>query len=138
LDMHRWARWWGVPFAMPKKFPQRTVTAQRVCAIAAEHGFEVGIRTAIALARAMWAEHRNLEDADVLRGVLATAMLPVEWVEQASEPRVKQLLVELTDAARDARVFGVPSFVVNGRVYWGQDRLELVARALSGEELEAP
>jgi 2-hydroxychromene-2-carboxylate isomerase len=136
LDMQRWARWWGVPFAMPNKFPQRTVTAQRVCAIAAEHGFEVGVRTAIALCRAMWAEQRDVEDPDVLRRVLAAATLPVEWVDQASEPRVKQMLVELTESARAAKVFGVPSFVVNGQVYWGQDRLELVARALAGEDLE--
>jgi 2-hydroxychromene-2-carboxylate isomerase len=136
LDMQRWARWWGVPFAMPSKFPQRTVTAQRVCAIAAEHGFEVGVRTATALARAMWAEQHDLEDADVLRRVLAAAALPVEWVDQASEPRVKQMLVELTESARAANVFGVPSFVVDGRVYWGQDRLDLVARALAGEDLE--
>src|SRR5206468_3161400 len=34
LEMMRWARWWGVPFSMPRKFPQRTVTAQRLCVLA--------------------------------------------------------------------------------------------------------
>jgi 2-hydroxychromene-2-carboxylate isomerase len=132
LDMARWARWWGVPFDRPTKFPQRTVTAQRVCLLAADAGWEIGLAAAIALARAMWAEQRDLESPDVLRDVLAAAKLPTAWVDQASEPRVKAALVANTTAAKDARVFGVPTFVVDGaQLFWGQDRLELVARALA-------
>ncbi len=134
LEMQRWARWWGVPFAMPAKFPQRTVTAQRLCLLAAdERGFADGIRLAIALGRAMWAEQRDLEDDATLAGVLADAGLPAEWLARTREPEVKAALVARTAAAQAAGVFGVPTFVVDGRVLvWGQDRLELVMRALGG------
>jgi 2-hydroxychromene-2-carboxylate isomerase len=38
-----------------------------------------------------------------------------------------------TTAAREAGVFGVPTFVVDGtHLFWGQDRLELVAKTLAG------
>lgn len=133
LEMQRWARWWGVPFDQPRKFPQRTVTAQRLCLLAAERGFEPGIRLALALARAMWAEQRDLEDPAVLEALLEGAGLPREWVGKAGEPAVKAQLVDTTAAARAVGAFGVPTFVVNGRhLFFGQDRFDLVARALAG------
>jgi 2-hydroxychromene-2-carboxylate isomerase len=129
-EMQRWARWWGVPFEMPRKFPQRTVTAQRLCLLPGEPG-EV-VRLACALGRAMWGEQRDLEDADTLRGVLADCGLPREWVERTQEPAIKQRLVDETAGAQAAGVFGVPTFVVGKYLMWGQDRLELVMRALGG------
>jgi 2-hydroxychromene-2-carboxylate isomerase len=35
--------------------------------------------------------------------------------------------------AIDARVFGAPSYVIDGEIFWGQDRLDFVERALSEE-----
>ncbi|HEY1553252.1 MAG TPA: DsbA family protein [Kofleriaceae bacterium] len=129
-EMARWARWWGVPFEAPRKFPQRTVAAQRLCLLAGEDP-----RLATALGRALWAEQRDLEDHDTLRGVLADCGLPREWVERTREPGLKTALAECTAAAQAAGVFGVPTFVVDGRfVIWGQDRLDLVLRALGGWE----
>jgi 2-hydroxychromene-2-carboxylate isomerase len=133
LEMSRWARWWGVPFAQPSKFPQRTVAAHRLCVLAAERSADDGIRLAQHLGRAMWAEGRDLEDAATLRGVLADAGLPAEWVERTQEPEVKAALVARTAQAKAAGVFGVPTWVVDERyLFWGQDRLELVQRALGG------
>jgi len=129
LEMQRWARWWGVPFDMPRKFPQRTVTAQRLLLLAGDDCVRLGI----ALGRAMWAEQRDLEDADTLRGVLADCGLPREWVERTQEPAIKQRLIDETAAARAAGVFGVPTWIAGGQyLFWGQDRLELVMRALGG------
>jgi 2-hydroxychromene-2-carboxylate isomerase len=144
LEMQRWASWWGVPFDQPHKFPQRTIAAQRLCVLAADDGFELGLGVAAALARAMWAEQRDLEDPGSLRVIVdATAGVPAGWAERAPartpEPEVKAQLAANTTAAREAGVFGVPTFVVNGKhLFWGQDRLELVARALAGWAVPEP
>jgi 2-hydroxychromene-2-carboxylate isomerase len=131
LEMDRWARWWGVPFEMPRKFPQRTVAAQRLILLAREH--HADLRLAIALARAMWAEQKDLEDPATLRDILQDCVLPVEWVERTQEPAMKQQLAEETAGARAAGVFGVPTWIVDGQhLFWGQDRTELVVRALGG------
>lgn len=132
LEMTRWARWWGVPFDQPAKFPQRTVTAQRLAILAADRSFADGARLAEALGRAMWAEQRDLEDPATLAQILVETGLPPGWVAQASEPAIKARLAENTAAAQAAGVFGVPTFVVGEHLFWGQDRLELVARALAG------
>lgn len=135
LDMQRWARWWGVPFAQPAKFPQRTVTAQRLIVLAGDRGFAAQHDLAVALGRAMWAEQRDLEDPATLRAIVEQVGLPAALVDQASEPATKARLVANTTAARAAGVFGVPTFVVDGKhLFWGQDRLDLVARTLAGWE----
>jgi 2-hydroxychromene-2-carboxylate isomerase len=119
LEMSRWARWWGVPFQMPSKFPQRTVTAQRLCLLAPERALD--------LARAMWVEDRDLEDDATLRALGFSA----EQIARTQDPAIKAQLADNTAAARAANVFGVPTFVVDGKhLFWGQDRLELVAEAL--------
>lgn len=133
LEMQRWASWWGVPFELPRKFPQRTITAQRLCLLANAESFEAGVRLAIALGRGLWAEQADLEDAGTLRAIVAAAGLPARWVDDTQDPEIKAQLVAHTTAAREAGVFGVPTFVIDGQhLFWGQDRLELVAKALAG------
>lgn len=133
LEMSRWARWWGVPFVSPAKFPQRTVTAQRLALLAAERGVDHGLRMAIALGRAMWAEQRDLEDDATLRAIVEGEGFPSEWVAATQDARVKQALADNTGRARANHVFGVPTFIVDDQhLFWGQDRLELVVKALAG------
>jgi len=132
-EMARWARWWGVPFTSPSKFPQRTVTAQRLAILAAEQSVDDGVRLATALGRAMWAEQQDLEDDAALRSILEREGFPAAWVAATQDPRVKQALADNTARAKAANVFGVPTFVVDDSyLFWGQDRLDLVARALAG------
>jgi 2-hydroxychromene-2-carboxylate isomerase len=133
-EMPRWASWWGIPFDMPAKFPQRTITAQRLLLLAADESFARGARLGAALGRAMWAEQRDLEDDTTLRELLEQEGFPTAWIERTRDPAVKARLVENTTRAREAGVFGVPTFVVHGKagpqLYWGQDRLDLVADAV--------
>lgn len=132
-EMARWANWWGVPFDQPRRFPQRTIAAQRLCILAADRGFDPGVKLALGLARAMWAEQKSVEDPAVLAGVLAASGLPESWALRTADADLKERLAENTAAAKAAGAFGVPTFVVNGtHLFWGQDRLELVTKALAG------
>jgi len=92
-----------------------------------------GLAAATALARAMWAEQRDLEDDGMLRAIVGAAGLPEGWVARTQDPEIKARLAYNTSVARDAGVFGVPTFVVDGKhLFWGQDRLDLVTHALAG------
>jgi 2-hydroxychromene-2-carboxylate isomerase len=126
---------------MPAKFPQRTMAAQRLAILAADEGLAAGLRLARALGRAMWAEQRDLEDEATLRAILEAEGFPAGWLARTAEPALKARLAANTAAAREAGAFGVPTFVVPSRggaapggphLFWGQDRLELVGRALAG------
>jgi 2-hydroxychromene-2-carboxylate isomerase len=129
-EMHRWARWWDVPFRFPSRFPMRSVTAQRMIIAAAP---DERARIAHALFRAAW-----VDDVDVSDDAALAALSPemAALVARAKEPAVKQALIDETAAAKDAGVFGVPTCVVHDPagplLFWGQDRLDLVEEAAAG------
>lgn len=124
-DLGRWAAWWGTPFSWPSTFPQRTVAAQRVQIV------EPATRPH--LYRAVWSEDRDLGDVAQLTAVLDAAGFDGgALVEATQDPAVKRQLFANTQAAEAAGAPGVPSMVVDGTVVWGQDRLDLVQRLLTG------
>lgn len=131
LELDRWARWWGVPWRFPSRFPQRTVTAQRLLLLAGEAAWPL----LHALMRAMWVLDRSVEDRAVLVEACADAGVDAALVDATEDPATKAALRDATAAAEAAGVFGVPTMIVHGagapQLFWGQDRLELVAEALA-------
>jgi 2-hydroxychromene-2-carboxylate isomerase len=131
-ELHRWAHWWKVPFAFPRQFPMRTVTALRLVLLAGDAGAPLIAR----IFAAYWAEGRDISDAAVLRALCDETGVDPALVERTGEPAVKQALIDETAAARAAGVFGAPTAIVHDprgpMLFWGQDRLELVDAALRG------
>ena len=82
--------------------------------------------------RAYWGEDRDIAEDGVLKELLAEAGADADAVlARAQTPEVKQALVTATQRAADVGVFGAPTWVVNGEeLFWGQDRIPLVERAL--------
>jgi 2-hydroxychromene-2-carboxylate isomerase len=84
------------------------------------------------LYRTMFVEGRHLADVDPVRESLARAGVDVEgFEERVRGDEVKQRLRAETDAALEAGVTGVPTVAVDGQLFWGDDRLEEAAAALS-------
>lgn len=134
LDLHRQAARAGAPFAFPECFPVRTVLPLRVTLAA-------GTPPALvrALARALWAEGRDVGKPEVIREVCQDLGLDAPGLlAQAETPAIKAALLAETTAAAEAGVFGVPTFVVHTaargpQLYWGADRLRLAAAAAAGD-----
>lgn len=123
-DMPRWAEYWGVPFTFPTRFPMNTIKALRAT-LAAPPALHRAIRDAIF--RAYWAEDRDISDDAVLAALLAGVGADADEVLAATQaPEVKAELIAATQAAVERGVFGAPTFFVDGELYWGQDRLDLV------------
>ena len=51
---------------------------------------------------------------------------PTNFLTEASQPSIKDELKRRTDNAYKKGIFGTPSFIVNNKIFWGQDRLEFV------------
>lgn len=125
-DLKRWASYYGLPFAFPSRFPVNTVKAMRVY-LALPEPRRDAYREAVL--RACWAEDRDVADDAVLRDLLGEDAAPI--LERAQSPEIKRALHDATAAAARAGVFGVPTWVVDGKdLFWGQDRIPLVERAL--------
>lgn len=77
---------------------------------------------------AIWAEERNLADPAVIDELAETPGLSAR---AAADPAVLARFEAELPRALDAGVFGAPSYVLDGEVFWGQDRLELLDEALT-------
>lgn len=78
--------------------------------------------------RHVWAESGRADDANRVAALTST-LKPVREVDSAE---VKQQLRAATDAAVASGIFGVPSFVVDGRLFWGLDALPMLRAYLQG------
>ena len=84
-----------------------------------------------ALLRAVWAEERNIADADTLADIVQACGLPADLVQAATSEAVRAEYEANTASAMELGVFGAPTYVINGEMFWGQDRLDFVAQALT-------
>ena len=81
---------------------------------------------------AIWAEEKNLGDERTLAAVATDAGLPVEKLLADSKTEAVQAAYRQNVAdALAADAFGSPCYVLDGEVFWGQDRLDLLDDALS-------
>lgn len=121
-DMERLCERQGIPFAKPALFPQRSILAARV-ALALEHEPQQGPDFIRAVYRANFAEGRNIgEQATVERALREAALDPAHWIARADT--MKDALRAQNERAVQIGLFGAPSFVSNGEIFWGNDRLE--------------
>jgi 2-hydroxychromene-2-carboxylate isomerase len=84
-----------------------------------------------AIGQAIWAQERHMADATELAAVLAECGLDAQRLAQAQDADNRALYAQHTREAVDAGVFGAPSYVVDGEIFWGQDRLDFVERCLN-------
>jgi 2-hydroxychromene-2-carboxylate isomerase len=125
----------GLPFAGPPGHPFNPLAALRMCT-ALEDDEQRG-RLALALIAACWERGEDISDAAVLRrladaaGFDGTALLA-----QAATPEVKQALAAATDEAIAQGIFGVPTFRLDGELFWGGDRVETLLWHLDGGAID--
>lgn len=128
-DTARWARQYGVPMQIPKAFPVSTIQALRAC-IAAEAAGR-GEDAMHALFRTYWAEGEDLSNPAVVERALTAAGLEGKaLVARTEDPEIKDRLRRNTELAVSRGVFGVPTFFVGERSFWGNDRLHFVEAEL--------
>jgi len=109
----------------PEFFPIRTVLPLRV-AIAEPKAID-------AMYRAAWQRNTNIGDETVLVKVLSEAGFDAKsLIERAQSTVVKEQLTSNTLMASNSGVIGVPSYIVDDELVWGQDRINVVQDLLCG------
>ena len=133
VELKRWAAHRGLPINLqPRHFPVPTELASCWIVAATEIDEDAGLRLVGALGRALWVEERDIGDAGTIRDVAASLRLPVDTLaERAGAADTKTRYETLSQEAIDRGIFGVPTYVVRGEMFWGQDRLDFLARALA-------
>lgn len=132
VELQRYSDFLQIPLhPQPRYFPVAGDDAARLIIATDLHdGTEAAMRLAGAILAAVWAQQRNIADSQVLAELLAENGLDAQRLVQSRAPEVQARYEAGTRQAIDAGVFGAPSYVVDGEIFWGQDRLDFVARKL--------
>lgn len=132
VELARWRDHLKVPLTLqPKYFPYESSLASRLIIAADAHGPGVALRLAGAILKACWVEEKNMADEGELTEVLRDQDLePPDLIAAAKSNETQARYDILTAEAIELQVFGAPTYVYNKELFWGQDRLEFLERAL--------
>lgn len=131
-ELRRFSESTGLPLHLqPRHFPVAPDAAARLSiAVDLADGPAAALQLAGAVLAAVWAEERDIADEGVLAALLAEQDLAPERLAQSRDAEPQQRYADYTQQAITAGVFGSPSYVIDGEIFWGQDRLDFVQRRL--------
>ena len=130
VDLQRCADIQGLPFRIPRQLPINGIYACRGALFTLEQGgFEAYHQ---AMFSAVWEKDMEISNKDCVIDVAVSVGLDREvFAAGIDSPEIKSTLKEQTATAEKRGLFGVPSFIVDGELFWGADRIEHVKRKLT-------
>jgi len=129
-DLQDWARYSGLEIRMPPSvFPVNSVKVMRACILLKPKGKLVDFATAAF--KAYWTDDLDISQDEVVREVCARAGVDADTVMAGiQDPAIKDALRANTDELIARGGFGSPTMFVGDDMYFGNDRLVLVADAV--------
>ena len=131
MELTRWRARLGIELNLhPKFFPAPADAAARVV-IAADQAGGDSAALAHAILTAIWTQEQDIADLPTLTGIAdAAGQDGAALVAASQEPEAQAAFEALTQEALARGVFGAPTYVYEDELFWGQDRLEFLDRAL--------
>ena len=117
----------NISFKFNSYFPIKTVDLMRGVLIAEEDGMANNYINKIF--ESIWVNGLNLNDPQIIEKVLKNINInPKTFFLRISNQNIKDKLKKKTHEAYEKGVFGAPTFLVNNKIFWGQDRLEFALK----------
>ena len=125
-DLNRWAKRYDLPFKVPDNFPIKTSRALKGAIAMRQWNREEEYLDAIFTA--YWENNiGTIGEYNTLREIAASLDVDPQEFESACErPDVRQALIDSTNDALEKGIFGAPTMVIEGEIYWGKDRMEFI------------
>ncbi|MDC0059650.1 2-hydroxychromene-2-carboxylate isomerase [Pelagibacteraceae bacterium] len=124
-DCKLWAEKYKIIFKFNNYFPIMTLNLMRCALVAEQKGFSQNFINKVF--DAIWKDGINLNDITIVEKLIKNLDInPKTFLLEASDQKIKNELKKKTDVAFSKGIFGAPTFIVNNKVFWGQDRLEFV------------
>ena len=131
VELKRWSEHLGIRMNIqPKYFPANGDPAAHWILAANEVGTDKALALAGAIGKALWTQEKDIADPATLASIAQDLGLDAHALG-ARAPSMAERYAALTREAIDRGVFGAPSYVIDGEIFWGQDRLDFVARKLA-------
>jgi 2-hydroxychromene-2-carboxylate isomerase len=134
-DVMRNAARLGLPCVGPPTHPFNPLRALRMCMAVEDPAQRKGL--VVALLDAAWARGEDLTAPAVLQKVARSRELDADALLAATErPEIKQRLVDATQQAVQAGIFGVPTFRLGDELFFGSDRIDALLWRLEGNGID--
>ena len=132
MELARFRDFSGLPMNIqPKFFPVNGDDAARlIVAVDLKDGPAAALHLSAAVFAAVWEREMDIADAGTLADLLTKCALPAQRLAESREHAIQQRYEANTKKAIDTGIFGAPSYVVGGEIFWGQDRLDFLQRYL--------
>ena len=131
VELGRWRDHLALPLTLrPAHFPTHERLAAGMVGAARDAGGDA-VRLAGAMLKAVWAEERDIGDRDTIAAIAEAADMDGAGLIAAAERDGGERMKTDTAAAVARGVFGAPSYIYRDELFWGQDRLEFLDRALA-------
>ena len=124
-DCKLWAEKYNINFKFNNYFPIKTLNLMRCVLVAEKKKFEKNFINKVF--DAIWKDGLNLNDDAIVEKLLKNLDInPKNFLNEAGNQEVKNDLKKRTDDAYNKGIFGTPTFIINNKMFWGQDRLDFV------------
>ncbi|HKK29866.1 MAG TPA: 2-hydroxychromene-2-carboxylate isomerase [Alphaproteobacteria bacterium] len=139
FELQRWRRRRNIPLNLrPAHFPADHTLGNKAILAAGESGQDA-MALAGELMRGIWCADRNIADPAYVKETAADLGMDGEaLVAEAESPAITERYRALTEEAKQAQVFGAPTYIINGEPWWGQDRLDFVREVLLHGQVSLP
>ena len=133
VELKRWVAFLNIPFVLePEFFPHDETEGVRLVLAAVQTGGD-GLALATEIGRSLWEMNEDPANPDVQNAAAARAGLDGDVLRAVlSLEDAATIWTKNTEKALAQGVFGAPSYIIDGEVFWGQDRLDFVERKLAG------
>ena len=120
----------NIIFKFNSYFPIKSLNLMRGVFVAEEDNFKSYYIENIF--NSIWQDGLNMNDENIIQKVLKNLNVnPKTFFLRSTSSSIKELLKTKTAEAYEKGVFGAPSYVVNNKIFWGQDRIEFALNELS-------
>ncbi len=135
MELERWRSFLNLPLTLkPKFFPAPGDLAACMISAAQAQSEDAAMRLTWGILKACWAEERNAGEPDTLKAIANEQGFNGDSLLQLAQgDATKAKYQSNTQEAIDRQVFGAPSYVIDGVIFWGQDRLDFLERALAAK-----
>ena len=129
-ELKRWSQHLNVPMNLTPAFFPADQTLAACMVYAADADNQAALSDEVLTAG--WRDEKNIADRDTLAALATDCGLDAESLLSAADTdAMRQKLTDVTAHAHSIDVFGSPTYSVKGELFWGQDRLDFLERALA-------
>ena len=129
MDCEMVSKKFKIDFNFNSNFPLSTIKLMRGCLILKGDQLKKFIKLVF---EAYWKNNEDITDEEVLTKILDQIEINItEFTKKIEKPETKEQLKTLTNEAFKKKIFGAPTYVVNDKIFWGQDRFEYALEELN-------